>query len=740
MAQLPGEGRSARLEKVRMAVISAVETRQAHPVIQRFFEVSLYFMLFTGFAALAGTGKLDGSSVFIGLFTLVVKGFLLIRRSTVLIPERWTNYLTLGYLFFFALDYLLLSRAFLGAIVHMVLFAAIVKIFSVHRDRDFVYLAILSFGMVLTASVLTVDSIFFAIFCVFVMLAVMTFVSMEMRRTWIAAQPNVPTDPLKVRDLRRVPGALAAACALLVITIVIGTVALFFLVPRKTSGGYLSAFAARNGISTGFSEEVRLGEIGQIQQSNDVVMHVKFAAGSRVPAELRWRGIALTNFDGRRWTVDRDEEVLVPSTSGVLPLLSHLPRIPGGVERVAYNISLEPFGSRVFFVIPQAVVINGRYRVIAVDLNNDTIFNADSSRGITDYSVVSEIPPPLNPSVIGGNGPSVDRRYLQLPNYVDARIPALARHVTENEPTTFRKASAIERYLATTYGYTLQLPLVPPKDPVANFLFERKMGHCEYFASAMAVMLRTLGIPSRVVNGFRGGVYNDITGSYIVRARDAHSWVEAYFPEYGWYTFDPTPGGAQPATEGFNRAFLYVDAMREFWHEWVVNYDTGHQTSLAISAARRGRSEFEHLRDWFVSIYQSSVRRARAVGENVQEHAEAWIWWTSAGLILLFGFLAGPKFNRAMRRLQIARKPALEPHSAATIWYGRALRLLSKKGIRKSGTQTPQEFLRAVPASAIRYQVERFTIHYERARFGDSASDAEKLPELYRELEEEVKK
>src|SRR5690348_14853165 len=269
----------SRLETFRMAASASVEMRIAHPVIQRFFEISLYFMLFTGFAALAGTGKLDGSSVLVGLFALLVKGFLLIRRSSVLIPERWTNYLTLGYLFFFTLDYFLLSRSFLGSMVHMVLFAAIVKIFSVHRDRDFVYLAILSFGMVLTASVLTVDSLFFAIFCVFVLLAVMTFVSMEMRRTWIAAQPNVPSDPLKLRDLRRVPGALAAACALLVITIVIGTVALFFLVPRKATGGYLSAFAARNGISTGFSEEVRLGEIGQIQQSNDVVMHVKFAPG-----------------------------------------------------------------------------------------------------------------------------------------------------------------------------------------------------------------------------------------------------------------------------------------------------------------------------------------------------------------------------------------------------------------------------------------------------------------------------
>src|SRR6185312_10200807 len=96
-------------------------------------------------------------------------------------------------------------------------------------------------------------------------------------------------------------------------------------------------------------------------------------------------------------------------------------------------------------------------------------------------------------------GPPVDDRYLKLPVYLDARIPALAEQVTKNEVTNFLKASAIERYLSTTYQYTLQLPPVPPKDPVGNFLFQRKIGHCEYFASSMAIMLRTIGIPSRIV-------------------------------------------------------------------------------------------------------------------------------------------------------------------------------------------------------------------------------------------------
>ena len=95
--------------------------------------------------------------------------------------------------------------------------------------------------------------------------------------------------------------------------------------------------------------------------------------------------------------------------------------------------------------------------------------------------------------------------YLGLPEGVDGRIPRLAEQITASADNPYDKALALETYLLTRFAYTLQLPRTVPHDPLANFLFERKQGHCEYFASSMAVMLRTLGIPSRVVNGFRTG-------------------------------------------------------------------------------------------------------------------------------------------------------------------------------------------------------------------------------------------
>ena len=720
-----------------MSSTAPITARAAHPVIQRFFEISLYFLLFTGFAILAGTGKLDALSLILGVSALLAKGYLLLRQVDVSLPERWTTYFTLIYLIFFALDYFLISQTFIGSLIHMVLFAAIVKVFSVHRERDYVYLSLLSFGMVLAAAVLTVDSLFFALFCVFVLLAVMTFVSMEMRRSWIVAELSAPMEVRELRDLRRLPASVARACILLVFSIVLGTITLFFVIPRKASAGYLSALSSRSDLSTGFSEEVKLGEIGELQQSGIVMMHVKFAPGSPAPRDLRWRGVALTMFDGRRWSTPHENSAAVATGQGwALGLAAANPRLfAGHGERVRYKVSLEPFGSRVFFVLPEAQTINGRYRLIRVD-STGSIFNGDNSRGIADYVVTSEIPPPMPKRLESDHEVGLSElAYLTPPQNLDLRIKDLAEQIAGDQETPFLKASAIERYLATNFGYTLQLPLVPPKDPVANFLFERRMGHCEYFASSMAVMLRTLGIPSRIVNGLRGGEYNDLTGSYILRAKDAHSWVEAYFPGYGWYTFDPTPASSSVDHSSWNRVYLYMDAMREFWHEWVVNYDAGHQTLLGSTLVRQSRVRFDSVHDGIQSLYEGLLRRARAIRTHFEEHQGSWTLWLGSGLTLSMLLLIGPRAFHLLRRFRIAQKPTLEPHTAATIWYTRLLKLLSRRGVRKTPTQTSQEFLKAIPQEPVRQAATRFTIHYERARFGDSAEDAEKLPELYREME-----
>ncbi|HYL93867.1 MAG TPA: hypothetical protein VEW69_12010, partial [Alphaproteobacteria bacterium] len=127
-------------------------------IAEKFFQWSLYLLLVTGFIALAGTGKLDFPSLAVVVPALALRGYHLWRGKTVIIPERWTSYLTILYFGFYAADYFLISQTFISATVHMVLFSMVVKIFSVQRDRDLFYLAVIAFLMVLATVVLTVDT------------------------------------------------------------------------------------------------------------------------------------------------------------------------------------------------------------------------------------------------------------------------------------------------------------------------------------------------------------------------------------------------------------------------------------------------------------------------------------------------------------------------------------------------------------------------------------------------------
>ena len=177
----------------------------------------------------------------------------------------------------------------------------------------------------------------------------------------------------------------------------------------------------------------------------------------------------------------------------------------------------------------------------------------------------------------------------------------------------------------------------------------------------MAVMLRTLGIPSRVVNGFRTGEFNDLTSQYLVRASNAHSWVEAYFPGYGWITFDPTPATSVPIRTGWTRVALYVDAMASFWREWVVNYDAGHQQTLAMGARRSSRQMFWQLQHWCRRLYETLLAVARHTERTM---AGAPLRWSVVGALiaaLLLFLVNARQLLHALGQRRLAARPAPQP-------------------------------------------------------------------------------
>ncbi|MGB8065242.1 MAG: DUF3488 and transglutaminase-like domain-containing protein [Candidatus Sulfotelmatobacter sp.] len=709
--------------------------------IDHYFELALYLLVLTGFGTLAGTGGLDLPSVVLVGAALAVRGYLLAKKNPFVISESWTTPLSLAYFAFFVIDYFAFSRGFLPATIHLALFGVVVRMFSLRRERDHVTLAILAFLMVLASAVLTVDSIFLFAFATFMLMAVTTFVLMEMRRSGQDAniEARHSSDP---QEHRHLAFALVRIAPALMIMILMCGAALFFIMPRLSAGN-LGGYSYGTDFSAGFSNHVQLGQIGEIQQSNSVVLHVKIDGDTIGRYDLHWRGVALANFDGHGWSSPQEQVLLQPQSNNsfAIPSLDGA-RISAASRAeppnlVHYRVLMEPIGTNVFFLAPWARRVSGDYRLLAAD-SGGAIYDFDSRRAISHYEAISDIatPSPVELRTAGRGYPAlILNTYLSLP-VLDPRIHQLAVQVTKSADNDYDKAARIELYLKTRYGYTLVLPRTAEADPVANFLFVRKQGHCEYFASSMAVMLRTLGIPARVVNGFRSDEFNDLTGSYVVRAKDAHAWVETYFPGYGWQTFDPTPSGNGTGTpQGWGRLALYVDAMASFWSEWIISYDSSHQYVLGQAAVNGSRGAWENARRWARKHYSAMLQWARQTQGRVQHSPGRWavLGLGIALALVLLGNMS--RLVRAMYEKWLAAHPEHSPEQSAALWYQRMARILARRGMKKSKAQTAQEFARNIEDARLRQPVARFTDVYESARFGNSSEDARRLEELYEEVE-----
>ena len=718
--------------------------------INKYFDLSLYLLVFMAFGGLASTGGVDLPTILLVGAALAVRGYLLAERRRVVISERWTTPLTIAYFVFYAADYFLLSRSFLTATVHLVLFAVVVRTFSLRRDRDYTMLAILAFLMVLASAVLTVDSVFLFFFAGFMLMAVATFILMEMRRSGQDARFQA-RHSRDMQEHRHLAFSLARVTPGLVLMILVGAAAVFFLLPRM-SVGYLGGYSFGTDFSTGFSDRVQLGRIGQIQQSDAMVMHIQIDGDRQGQYALHWRGVALTNFDGKNWSNRREQYVLQREADGgfAVPLFSQGVAQASPVRSrtapeklnhlIHYRVLMEPIGTNVFFLAPWPRRVSGAYRTLQIDTDG-AVSDVDSQRAVSLYEADSDISTP-SPEQLRGAGdylPPFALAYLQLPG-LDPRIPRLAAEISGSASNSYDKAVALERYLKTHYGYTLQLPRAPVADPLANFLFERKQGHCEYFASSMAVMLRTLRIPARVVNGFRSDEFNDLTSNYVVRARNAHAWVEAYFPGYGWVTFDPTPGGAVGSPQGWGRVMLYLDAAASFWREWVISYDSSHQYVLGHSVLSGTRGSWEQARMWARLRYARLLNLARKGQRGVERSPGRWFGGSVAVALLLMVLANAARIARMIRTRRLQTHPERSPDQAAAMWYERMAQYLARRGVRKSTTQTAREFVRVIEDEQLRTRVGQFTDAYESARFGNSSDDALRLPELFEEVESATRK
>jgi hypothetical protein len=246
----------------------------------------------------------------------------------------------------------------------------------------------------------------------------------------------------------------------------------------------------------------------------------------------------------------------------------------------------------------------------------------------------------------------------------------------------------------------------------------------------MTVMVRSLGIPARYVNGFLPGEFNDVGDDYIIRASDAHSWVEVFFPGHGWITFDPTPPSDERARGLFSELGLYWDWFQLQWNEWVVNYDFIHQFSLAQGVQRASRRWTTGIRETFESTRSAGVKRLRQFG-GAAASTPLWIPVVLAllfiGTILLCNDHLRERFVFACK-LKLGREPL--PGQTASHFYERMLRLLQRGGWRKMPSQTPLEFATSLPPGEHASPVMQLTSLCMAARFGGQSIEACRFADL----------
>jgi transglutaminase-like putative cysteine protease len=732
--------------------------------VRRYFEISLYLLLLTSVLTLVSTGKLDLVSILVLPAALVVKGYRWWRGHGPELSHRVATWLVVAYLVFFPVDLWVVSRAqaanapnpalyaALLTTIHLMLFAMIVRLYSARTTRDSLFLAMLAFSSMLAAAILTVDTTFLVFFLVFLVLCVSTFVGLEIRRSAEGASvPPLETGSLAARRLHRALGLTSTAVAVSALTI--GAV-IFFAIPRFTAG-YLGGFNLQPSLISGFTDNVELGQIGEIKKNTAVVMRVRVEGDPARVQNVRWRGIALTNFDGKRWFTEVHEPVAItPGADGWFQLGSAPPPIRQNAAALRYTVLLEPMATDTLFVAAQADRLRGRFSTesgpggqasrrsyLVVD-KTSSLFNPFHNFTHLRYEGLSYVPavPARRLRAASADCPEEIREvYLQLPR-LDPRIPALAQQVTSRTATPYDKAVAIENYLRRQFGYTLDLSGPPTADPLAHFLFERRAGHCEYFAAAMTVMLRTLGIPARYVNGFLPGEYNELGKDFIVRSSDAHSWVEVYFPEYGWIPFDPTPPADEKAKGWLGSLALYWDWFELMWSEWVINYDFLHQVTLAQNFQRASREWSEGMRISMERARRKSIEQLKAWQARAIDAPYALVVTLSAllALALLLRGRAIRRYLATLWALRVSLPSELTP-DLATLHYQQMLRLLARCGLRKPLGQTPLEFAASLPATELVAPVAQLTDLYQTARFGAHRAEARRMSDLLQQVKSIVR-
>jgi hypothetical protein len=628
------------------------------------YKIVTAVLALTGCISLLLTGEINPLMTISGL--AILPGYYRFLKGRQPAPKWAIGTFSIVTLIVFFADSLMISGDVFLAVAHLTITFQAIKSFDLKEPWDHLQVYFMSLLQLIIASDLTRSLTFGVVFVVFMVLLVTAMVLSHFLKEGALGRISI-----------RKPVFLISLLTLCV------TVLIFVLVPR-TAHKFIGKSHAKGIKTTAFSEKVDFGSYGEVKLDPTVVMRVEMDKDIR---PLYWRGMALDYFDGNSWRNTREAKFRVGG-SGDEFLIEQC----NEGKTVEQRIYLEPIDSDIIFGLPKVCTVRAEGYSLLSDYGKGMYMRGKSSRRVKYiiHSMAGE-----------SYGGTREQRYVQLPVGIE-RIKALAENITAGTASDAQRAVMIEQYLKNNYTYSLETSGPPAGvSPVEDFLFNTKKGYCEHYATSMVMMLRSLGIPSRIVAGYYGGEKNEYGGYIIVRQSSAHSWVEALMGGR-WERFDPTPESPvkPPATLA-----LFIDSLQLNWSRYVVGFSSADQREIVRGLSmpfRLKRPSVFAVPDLKMLLYGAA----------------------SIALLCLVLYL----FFQMVR---------IRKYGFVTEKYLAFRRVMRKRGISMKQSMTAGEIKKMALPLGASVDIEDFLRMYEEHRFGGremSAEDRERYVRLLREI------
>ncbi|HRC42998.1 MAG TPA: DUF3488 and transglutaminase-like domain-containing protein [Nitrospira sp.] len=694
--------------------------------LDRAFRLSSILLAATGFASLTLAIALpfwllvlSGAAFAVALLRVnLPSGLSGVLQQVRLSALTWNIFLLLAFAGFW-IDLLLVSQELLPAGIHFLVLLLVNKLSNLDQRRDFLHLYAISLITLLASAALTTQIWYAPFFFVYLVAGVWTLLLYHLLQEHeestghqvlgSQAAPLHSTLPHMTARFFWTTNAMAAGAFGL-------TLLFFFSIPR-VGVGLLQHSHGESLRTTGFSEQVDLGVMGPVKQDPSIVMRVELPDSPGTPSArgpLYLRGVAYNRYDGKSWSNNLlHRRMLTELPQGTFTLRTPGAKPPAQARALRQDILLEPLDTAVLFGAPLAFSVRGDFHSVQSDLMG-SLHLAFPSHSRIQYTIYS-VPTSLNPTERAAAAvlypEFILQQYLQIPA-VSPQIVDLAHRVTQPATSVSQAVTLIHAHLLANYRYNLDVPL-------EDFLLTRKTGYCEHYATAMVVLLRATGIPARLVTGFLATEWNEFGGYYTVRQRDAHAWVEVYFPQSGWITMDPTPPGPENTGQTWwQSAGRVTDSVRLQWDRLFVHFSANDQLTVVQGIRESGEAVRTKLSESLNSLSARSSAMFRRFLSS----------FTSTGIpeiVLLVILAIGATYagRRLLRSSRSATSPpdALSAHQRTVITlYTTMLHCLAQRGIVKPASATPMEMLRHVReewAEAWPY-ADALTRLYTRVRFG----------------------